>query len=223
MRVRAECGVHVASRPTTHNTSHLFLSTEITGAKDPRRRCLRGWGAHPSASRIQHEGLDRFNVYIWLKISKPFKIKFPSCVHCEWRGTTVPPIGAWCGWQVPCAHSRMRTFAPLPRTILSQVNEPNDFHISETTDLFIQESSGDNKFLNLHDLEINDNTIGMALSLRLFTQEREDAASRWQAYHSPDERLSSSQSSVGHITVRPVSEQFDSLIPDVRENPCRNS
>ena len=56
--------------------------------------------------------------------------------------------------------------------------EPNDFHISETTDIFIQESSGDNRSLNLHDPEFDDYTIGMALSSPLFTQEREDAASR---------------------------------------------
>ena len=59
----------------------------------------------------------------------------------------------------------------------------------------------------------------------LFTQEREDAASRRQAYHSPEESLSSSQSSsVGHVrTGRLVSDQFDSLISSVRENPRRNS
>ena len=103
--------------------------------------------------------------------------------------------------------------------------EPNGFHISETTEKFIQESSGDNRSLNLHDLEFDDYTIGMALSSPLFTQEREDAASRRQAYHSPDEGLSSSQtSSVGHVrTGRPVADQFDSLIPNVRENPCRGS
>ena len=36
--------------------------------------------------------------------------------------------------------------------------EPNDHHISETTDIFIQESSGDNRSLNLHDLEFDDDT-----------------------------------------------------------------
>ena len=100
--------------------------------------------------------------------------------------------------------------------------QPNDLRILETTDIFIQESSIDGKPLNLHDLEFDDYTIGMALSSPLFTQEREDAASRRQAYHSPDEGLSSSQSSsVGHVgTGRPV---FGSLIPNVRENPCRVS
>ena len=64
----------------------------------------------------------------------------------------------------------------------------------------------------------------MALSSPLFNQEREDAASRRRAYHSHDEGLSSSQSSsVGHRTGRPVVEQFDSQISNVRENPRRSS
>ena len=64
----------------------------------------------------------------------------------------------------------------------------------------------------------------MAPSSPLFTQEREDAASRRRAYHSHDEGLSSSQSSsVGHKTGRPVVEQFNSVISNVRENPRRGS
>ena len=103
--------------------------------------------------------------------------------------------------------------------------EPNDLHISETTELFIQESSDENRSLNSHDLEFDDCTIGMALSSPLFTQEREDAASCRRAYHSPDEGLSSSQSSsVGHVrTGRRVADQFDSLISNLRENPCLGS
>ena len=103
--------------------------------------------------------------------------------------------------------------------------EPNDLHISETTELFIQESSGENRSLYSHDLEYDDYTIGRALSSPLFTQEREDAASRRRAYHSPDESLSSSQSlSVGHVrTGRPVADQFDSLISNVRESPRHGS
>ena len=102
--------------------------------------------------------------------------------------------------------------------------EPNDFHISETTEPHIQESSGENWSLNSHDLEYDDCTIGMALSSPLFTQEREDDASRRRAYHSHDESLSTSQSSsVGHRTVRPVVEQFGSQISNVRENPRHSS
>ena len=90
--------------------------------------------------------------------------------------------------------------------------ESNDYHISQATELFIQE------------FEYDDVTIGKALSSPLFTQEREDDASRRRAYHSQDEGLSSSQSSsVGHRTGRPVVKQFDSQIPNVREIPSQSS
>ena len=71
--------------------------------------------------------------------------------------------------------------------------EPNDYHISEAAEPYIQESSGENGSLN--DLEYDDVTIGIALSSPLFIQEREDDASHSRAYHSHDEGLSSSQSS----------------------------
>ena len=105
--------------------------------------------------------------------------------------------------------------------------EPNffdDYHFSETTDVFIQESSSDIRPSYLHDPEISDDTIGRAISSPLFTQEREEPAGRRQAYHSLEESLLSSQSlSVGHVrTVRLVNE-FGSLSSSVRENPCRNS
>ena len=76
----------------------------------------------------------------------------------------------------------------------------------------------------MHDSEISDYTIGRALSSPLFIQEREDPAGRRQAYHSPEESLSSQSSSVGHVrTGRPVADQFDSLNSNVRQNPCRDS
>ena len=101
----------------------------------------------------------------------------------------------------------------------------DNFDYSETTEIFFQEQSSDTRPSNLHDAELDDETIGRALSSPLFSQKREDAASRRQAYHSPDEGLSSSQSSsVGHVrTGRLVASQFDSLIPNVTENPCRGS
>ena len=100
--------------------------------------------------------------------------------------------------------------------------EPNDYHITKAAEPYIQESSVENGSPN--DFEFDDVPIGKALSLPLFTQEREDDASRRRAYHSQDEGLSSSQSSsVGHRTGRPVVEQFDSQISNVRENPRRSS
>ena len=103
--------------------------------------------------------------------------------------------------------------------------EVDNYQISETTEIFIQESSSDSRPSNLHDWEISDYTIGRALSSPLFTQEREDPASRRQACHSLDESLLSSQSlSVGHVrTGRLVFDEFGSLISNVRENPLRES
>ena len=128
--------------------------------------------------------------------------------------------------------SPMRTSANEELGILAENNpltgyEPNfidNYHISETTDIVIQESSSASRPSILHDLEIDDVTIGRALSSPLFTQEREDPASRRQSYHSLDESLLSSQSlSVGHVrTWRPVDE-LSSLSSSVRENPCRDS
>ena len=106
--------------------------------------------------------------------------------------------------------------------------EPNfidNYQISETTGIFIQESSSDRWPSNLLDLEIDDYTIGRALTSPLFTQEREDPASRRQAHHSLEESLLLSQSlSVGHVgTGRLVSDEFGSLISNVRETPSRDS
>ena len=68
--------------------------------------------------------------------------------------------------------------------------EPNDYHITEATEPYIQESSGEN--VSLNDFEYDDVTIGKALSSPLFTQEPEDDASRRRACHSQEEGLSSS-------------------------------
>ena len=90
-----------------------------------------------------------------------------------------------------------------------------------TTEIFLQESSSDSY---LHDSEIINDTIGIALSSPLFTQERQEPAGRRQAYHSLEESWLPSQSlSVCHVrTVRPVNE-LSSLSSSVRENPCRDS
>ena len=105
--------------------------------------------------------------------------------------------------------------------------EPNIFdesHSSETTEIFLQEQSSDTMPSYLHDAEISDDTIGRALSSPLCTKEREDAASRRQAYHSPEESLLSSQSlSVGHVRTGRLVNEFGSLSTSVRENPCRDS
>ena len=129
--------------------------------------------------------------------------------------------------EIPCALPRMKSLALWPKNTSSTGYEPkyfDDYHISETTEIFIQESSSDTRPSYLHNSGISDYTIGKALSSPLFTQEQEEPAGRRQAYHSPEESLLSSQSlSVGHVrTGRPVNE-FGSLISNVRENPCRDS
>ena len=105
--------------------------------------------------------------------------------------------------------------------------EPNffdDYHFSETTEIFIQESSSDTRASYLHDLEISDDTIGRALSSPLFTREREEPAGRRQVYHSLEESLLSSQSlSVGHGRTGRLVNELGSLSLSVRENPCRDS
>ena len=142
---------------------------------------------------------------------------FPSSLSSSFSFSCSPPSSSMM-WGT----SALRTLANEDLGTLAENDpltgyEPNDVHISETAEIFIQESSDENRSLNSHDLEFDDYTICVALSSPLFTQEREDAASRRQAYHSPDEGLSSSQSSsVGHVrTGRPVAD--NSLIPNVRE------
>ena len=57
------------------------------------------------------------------------------------------------------------------------------------------------------DAELEDETIGKALSSPLFIQEREEPADRRQAYHSHEESLLPAQSFFTHTrTVRPVHE-----------------
>ena len=105
--------------------------------------------------------------------------------------------------------------------------EPNildDFHYSETTEIFLQEQSSDTMPSYLHDAELSDETIGIALSSPLFTQEREEPAGRRQAYHSFEESLLPSQSvSVCHVrTGRPVHE-LSSQGSSSKEQPSRDS
>ena len=134
----------------------------------------------------------------------------------------------WVGSEInPLCASAKEESDPLVNNAPLTSYEPNffdDYHFSETTPIFIQESSSDTKPSNLHDSEISDDTIGRALSSPLFTQEREEPAGRRQAYHSYDESLLPAQSlSVGHArTGRPVNER-SSLSLSVRENPCRDS
>ena len=90
--------------------------------------------------------------------------------------------------------------------------EPNvfeDFDYSETSAMIFQDESGDidTDPSFLCDAELDDETIGKALSSPLFIQEREEPADRRQAYHSHEESLLPAQSFFAHTrTERPVHE-----------------
>ena len=77
----------------------------------------------------------------------------------------------------------MAEFTPLTGY---EPNISDDFHYSETTEITFQEESGDidTEPSYLFDAELDDETIGRALSSPLFIQEREESADRRQAYHS---------------------------------------
>ena len=75
--------------------------------------------------------------------------------------------------------------------------------------MMFQDESGDidTEPWYLCDAELDDETIGKALSSPLFVQEREEPANRRQAYHSHEESLLLAQSSFAHTsTGRPVHE-----------------
>ena len=94
----------------------------------------------------------------------------------------------------------------------------------ETTEIFFQGQSSDTVPSYWFDAELDDETIGRALSSPLFTQEREEPPSRRQADHSPEESLLPSQSlSVGHVRTGRLFNEFGSFISNVRENPSRDS
>ena len=87
--------------------------------------------------------------------------------------------------------------------------EPNvldDFHYSETSAMIFQEESGDidTEPSYLCDAELDDETIGKALSSPLFIQEPADPR---QAYHSYEESSLPAQSFLTHTrTGRPIHE-----------------
>ena len=91
----------------------------------------------------------------------------------------------------------MWSLAPWPKTPLSQVMSPASLTIST----IFQGQSSNTVPSYLFDTELDEETIGRALSSPLFIQEREELADRRQAYHSFEESLLPAQS------VRPVQQR----------------
>ena len=96
-------------------------------------------------------------------------------------------------------------------------NIPDDFHYSETTEIFFRDESSDTVPSYLCEMELDDETIGKALSSPLFVQERGESADRRQAYHSHEESLLPAQSFFTHLRKgRPVHE-----LSSCRQKPSR--
>ena len=128
----------------------------------------------------------------------------------------------------PCASAKRggRSLAEFTPPTGYEPKPPHDFHYSETTEMIFQEESRDKDTepSYLHDSEINDGTIGRALSSPLFTQEREEPAGRRQASHSLEESLLPAQSfSVCHARRGRLVHELSSLSSRSREKPSRNS
>ena len=110
----------------------------------------------------------------------------PSSMSTAPKGTTAAP-------------SPNEEYCPLaiyhPPTS-HESNVLDDFHYSEISEMIFEEESGDidTEPSHLCDAELDDETIGKALSSPLFIQEREEPSDRRQAYHSHAESLLSAPS-----------------------------
>ena len=85
----------------------------------------------------------------WFSTNLPSTLCFPSSLSSSFSFSCSSPSSSM--WVT----STLRTLAnedlgPLAENDPLTGYEPNDLHISETTDIFIQESSGDNRSLNMH-------------------------------------------------------------------------
>ena len=99
----------------------------------------------------------------------------------------------------------------------------DDYHFSETTEIFIQESSTPGPRTCMTRRSVTTPSAERSLHHCSFRSE-ENQRTEDKLITPLEESLLSSQSlCVGHVrTVRPVDE-FGSLISNVRENPCRDS
>ena len=121
-------------------------------------------------------------------------------------------------WTTP----RQMTPAPLPTEEscnLAEYAPPTGYEPKLLDDVHFQGESGDKgtEPSYLCDAELDNETIGKALSSPLFTQQREEPADRRQAYHSYEESLLPTQSFFTHArTGRPVHE-----LCSLRQKPSR--
>ena len=189
-----------------------FTHTHCNVARDIGSRCLAHVIHVSSACCCCLDTLRPSTLHSSPSLSSSFSFSCSSSPSSMWVGSMRSPMRT-------SANEDLGTLAENSPLTGYEPNFIDNYHISETTEIFIRESSSDSRPSNLHDMEIDDYTIGRALSSPLFTHKREDPASRRQVYHSPDESLLSSQSSsVRHVGIgRLVFDEFGSLISYVRE------
>ena len=89
----------------------------------------------------------------------------------------------------------------------------DNFDYSETTEMIFQDESGDKDAVPSYscDAELDDETIGKALSSPLSIQEREEPAVRRQAYHSNEESLLRTRSLFAHSRKGRPAHELSSL------------
>ena len=117
-----------------------------------------------------------------------------------------------------CDDPQNEEYGSVAKTTSSTGYEPNvidNFDYCETCTAIFQNDpvDVDTEPSYSFDAELDDETIGKALSSPLFTQEREESANRRQAYHSHEESLIPAQSFFTRTsTGRPVFEQSSKIV-----------
>ena len=120
----------------------------------------------------------------------PVSLLFTSSLPYSTCTLTCTPSSMWTATrETPAAPSPNEEYCTLTIFHPPTSYEPNvldDFHYSETSEMILQEESGDKDAVPsyLLDAEPDDETILKALSSPLFIQEREEPADLRQAYHS---------------------------------------
>ena len=192
--LHAVVSVHAQFMTLLHGSRFQGCVVRIKRRPLPYHACL-----HMSAPHLQHSHL------------------LPRSLHQE------QPLRSHCLSINTALLRQKRSLALWPKLPLPQVMSPISLTIS-TSQRLLKSSCRSNPATQmpsyLHDAELSDETIGKALSSPLFIQEREEPASRRQAYHSFEESLLPSQSlSVCYVrTGRPVHE-LSSLGSSIREKP----
>ena len=126
--------------------------------------------------------------------------------------------------EIPWAHSRMRSLTPWSTQHFSQVMSPTSSTVFTSQRPLNSSSRSSPATVGpwTRMTWISMTTPSVERSHHCSLRSEKNQAGRRQAYHSPEDSLSSQSLFVGHVrTVRAVDE-FHSLISDVRENPSQN-